>query len=128
MEHAGAAPRGGEEGGAVEEVALEDAEAALAGAGGEREEVVHLGLVICTHHANGTMTTPHIKQQFLSELHCCSKDWRAVVLTRVEDGGVDGVAAAEEEADEPRPDEAAGAGDQHRLPLPLPPPPLAIFL
>ena len=39
-----------------------------------------------------------------------------LVLTGVEDAGVDVVAAAEEEADEGGADEAAGAGDQHRLP------------
>jgi len=39
-----------------------------------------------------------------------------LLLTGVEDAGVDAVAAAEEEADEGRADEAAGAGDQHRLP------------
>lgn len=85
MEDAGAAPRGGEEGGAVEEVAREHAEAAAlaAAGGGERVEVVRLGLVI-----------------------------------GVEDGGVDGVAAGEEAANETRADEAARAGDQHRLPLP----------
>ena len=48
MEDARAAPRGVEEHRAVEEVAAEDAEATLAGAGGEREEVVRLRLVICT--------------------------------------------------------------------------------
>jgi hypothetical protein len=40
-----------------------------------------------------------------------------MALTGVEDGGVDGVAAGEEEADEPGADEATGAGDQHRPPL-----------
>ena len=48
VEDARAAPRGIEEHRAVEEVAAEDAEATLAGAGGEREEVVSLRLVICT--------------------------------------------------------------------------------
>ena len=48
VEDARTAPRGGEEGGVIEEVAPEDAEAALAGASGERVEVVRLGLVICT--------------------------------------------------------------------------------
>jgi hypothetical protein len=43
-------------------------------------------------------------------------DSGTLALTGVEDGGVDGVAAGEEEAHEPRADEAAGAGDQHRLP------------
>jgi hypothetical protein len=42
-----------------------------------------------------------------------------MLLTGVEDAGVDVVAAVEEEADEGRSDEAAGAGDQHRLPLAL---------
>jgi hypothetical protein len=48
VEDARAAPRGVEERRTVEEVATEDAEAALAGAGGEREEVVRLRPVICT--------------------------------------------------------------------------------
>jgi len=39
-----------------------------------------------------------------------------LVLTGVENAGVDVVATAEEEADEGGADEAAGAGDQHRLP------------
>jgi hypothetical protein len=48
VEHAGASPHGGEHGGAVEEVAPEEADAALvAGRSGESEEVVRLGLVIC---------------------------------------------------------------------------------
>ena len=48
VEDARAAPRGIEEHRAVEEVAAEDAEAALAGAGGESQEVVRLRPVICT--------------------------------------------------------------------------------
>jgi hypothetical protein len=48
VEDARAAPRGVGERGAVEEVAAEDAEVAPAGAGGERQEVVRLRLVICT--------------------------------------------------------------------------------
>ena len=46
VEDAGAAARGGEHGGAVEEVAREEADAALVAAG-ERQEVLRLGLVIC---------------------------------------------------------------------------------
>jgi hypothetical protein len=50
VEDAGAAPRGCQHGGAVEEVASEEADAVLvAGGGSEREEVVRLGLVICAH-------------------------------------------------------------------------------
>ena len=48
VEDARAAPRGVDEHRGVEEVATEDSEAALAGAGGEREEVGSLRLVICT--------------------------------------------------------------------------------
>ena len=32
-------------------------------------------------------------------------------VTEISDGGVNGVAAVEEEADDPRPDSAAGSGD-----------------
>ena len=57
VEDAGAAPRSGEHGGAVEEVAPEEADAALvAGGGGERAEVVRLGLVICAMPTKSTLT------------------------------------------------------------------------
>ena len=36
-------------------------------------------------------------------------------MTEMLDGGVDGVTAVEEEADEPRTDEAAAAGDTHHF-------------
>jgi hypothetical protein len=48
VEDARAAPRGVEERGAVEEVAPEHAQAALAGSRRQRVEVVRLRLVICT--------------------------------------------------------------------------------
>ena len=41
-----------------------------------------------------------------------------VMLTGVPDGGADGVAAVEEELDEPGGDVARGAGDAHHLPHP----------
>ena len=47
MEDARAAPRGVHQSGAVEEVAAEDAEAALPGAGGQGEQVLRLRPVIC---------------------------------------------------------------------------------
>jgi hypothetical protein len=49
VEDTRAAPRGVDQRGAVEEVAAEDAEAALAlaGAGGQGEQVLRLRLVIC---------------------------------------------------------------------------------
>jgi len=48
VEDARAPTRGFEQRGAVQEVAAEEAEAAVAGAGGECEEVVRLRPVICT--------------------------------------------------------------------------------
>lgn len=49
MEDARAPPCRVEQRGAVQEVAAEEAEAAGAGAGGEREEVVRLRPVVCMH-------------------------------------------------------------------------------
>ena len=54
MEDAGASPRGVEHGGAVEEVAPEEADAAFV-APGERKEVVRLGLVICVTPTKSTV-------------------------------------------------------------------------
>jgi hypothetical protein len=57
VEHTKASRRGGEQGGAVEEVAPEEADAALiAGGRGEREEVVRLGLVICGTPTKSTVS------------------------------------------------------------------------
>ena len=104
MEHAGASARGGEHGGAVEEVAPEEADAALV-ASSEREEVVRLGLVIC-----GAQRQPN---QHLPSSRCArvAIDSAQMALTGIEDGGVDGVAAVEEAADEARADDATGTGD-----------------
>jgi len=64
VEDARAAPRGVHQRGAVEEVAAEDAEAALAGAGGQGEQVLRLRLVICT--AQGPSPNSNYKENMIS--------------------------------------------------------------
>ena len=53
------------------------------------------------------------QQQGAARRPACGEPDGKRALTRVADSGVHGVAAGEEELDDPGPDEASGAGDAH---------------
>lgn len=108
VEDAGAAGDGGGHAGAVQHVGLEQPQPPLAGAVVHLPQVTVLGIT-CT---NGLRPSTRV--------HSIRFDWSSRYLTWVTDGAMhDVVAGGEEAMDEPRGDEAAGAGDAHRLLLVL---------
>lgn len=108
VEDAGAAGDGGGHAGAVQHVGLEQPQPPLAGAVVHLPQVTVLGIT-CT---NGRRPSTRV--------HSIRFDWSSRYLTWVTDGAMhDVVAGGEEAMDEPRGDEAAGAGDAHRLLLVL---------